>query len=119
MPHQMANKRLSRTQGPRRALLRRLTTSVFLHEHTDTPLPRPSGMRSFIGDAITPISAFLALAQPGRSCLLESVEGMDRISRYSFIGIDYLESRVFDDEPAMLDGIRALVGKYDIDTSAL
>ena len=68
---------------------------------------------------ITPISAFLALAQPGRSCLLESVEGTDRISRYSFIGIDYLESRVFDDDPAMLDGIRELIGKYDLDTSAL
>jgi anthranilate synthase component 1 len=76
-------------------------------------------MRSFIADAITPISAFLALAQPGRSCLLESVEGTDRISRYSFIGIDYLESRVFDDDPAMLDGIRALIGKYELDTSAL
>ena len=32
MPHQMANKRLSRTQGPRRALLRSLATSFFLHE---------------------------------------------------------------------------------------
>jgi anthranilate synthase component I len=76
-------------------------------------------MRSFIADAITPISAFLALAQPGRSCLLESVEGTDRISRYSFIGIDYLEARVFDDDPAMLAGIRALIGKYQLDTSAL
>jgi anthranilate synthase component I len=86
---------------------------------SEDPLSLHSAMRSFIADAITPISAFLALAQPGRSCLLESVEGSDRISRYSFIGIDYLESRVFDDDPAMLDGIRALVGKYDIDTSAL
>ena len=36
MPHQMANKRLSRTQGPRRALLRSLTTSFFLHERIET-----------------------------------------------------------------------------------
>jgi len=36
MPHQMANKRLSRTQGPRRALLRSLTTSFFLHEKIET-----------------------------------------------------------------------------------
>ena len=86
---------------------------------SEDPLSLQSTMRSFIADAITPISAFLALAQPGRSCLLESVEGTDRISRYSFIGIDYLESRVFDDDPAMLDRIRALIGKYDIDTSAL
>ena len=41
----------------------------------------------------------LALAQPGRSCLLESVEGTDRISRYSFIGLDYLEAARFDDDP--------------------
>jgi anthranilate synthase component 1 len=86
---------------------------------SEDPLSLHSAMRSFIADAITPISAFLALAQPGRSCLLESVEGTDRISRYSFIGIDYLESKVFDDDPAMLDGIRALIGKYELDTSAL
>jgi anthranilate synthase component I len=85
----------------------------------EDPLSLHSAMRSFIADAITPISAFLALAQPGRSCLLESVEGTDRISRYSFIGIDYLESKVFNDDPAMLDGIRALIGKYELDTSAL
>jgi anthranilate synthase component 1 len=85
----------------------------------EDPLSLHSAMRSFIADAITPISAFLALAQPGRSCLLESVEGTDRISRYSFIGIDYLESVVFDDDPAMLASIRGLIGKYQVDTSAL
>ena len=36
MPHQMANKRLSRTQGPRRALLRSLAPSFFLHEKIET-----------------------------------------------------------------------------------
>ena len=86
---------------------------------SEDPLSLQSVMRSFIADAITPISAFLALAQPGRSCLLESVEGTDRISRYSFIGIDYLESAVYDDDPHMIAGIRALIGKYSIDTSAL
>src|ERR1700692_4651117 len=85
----------------------------------DDPLSLTSITRTFVADAITPISAFLALAQPGRSCLLESVEGTDRISRYSFIGIDYLESKVFDDDPAMLDSIRALIGKYELDTAAL
>ena len=86
---------------------------------SDEPLSLHSAMRSFIADAITPISAFLALAQPGRSCLLESVEGSDRISRYSFIGIDYLEATVFDNDPAMIGAIRALIGKYRVDTSAL
>jgi anthranilate synthase component 1 len=85
----------------------------------EDPLSLHSAMRSFIADAITPISAFLALAQPGRSCLLESVEGTDRISRYSFIGIDYLEATIFDDDPEMIRAIRALIGKYHIDTSAL
>jgi anthranilate synthase component 1 len=50
---------------------------------------------------------------------LESVEGTDRISRYSFIGIDYLEAGVFDESPEMLAQIRSLIGKYAVDTSAL
>jgi large subunit ribosomal protein L17 len=36
MPHQIAKKRLSRTQGPRRALLRSLATSFFKHEKIET-----------------------------------------------------------------------------------
>jgi anthranilate synthase component 1 len=86
---------------------------------SDDPLSLQSVTRSFVADAITPISAFLALAQPGRSCLLESVEGTDRISRYSFIGIDYLEATVFDDDPEMIAHIRALIGKYHVDTHGL
>ena len=39
-------------------------------------------------DLLTPIGAFLALARPGESCLLESVEHGGRISRYSFLGLD-------------------------------
>ena len=86
---------------------------------SDEPLTLQSVTRSFVADAITPISAYLALAQPGRSCLLESVEGTDRISRYSFIGLDYLEATVFDDDPEMIAHIRALIGKYRLDPSAL
>jgi anthranilate synthase component 1 len=86
---------------------------------SDDPLSLQSVTRSFVADAITPISAYLALAQPGRSCLLESVEGTDRISRYSFIGFDYLEATVFDDDPEMIAHIRELIGKYHLDTSAL
>ena len=36
MPHQVANKRLSRTDGHRKALLRNLATSFFLHEKIET-----------------------------------------------------------------------------------
>jgi anthranilate synthase component 1 len=85
----------------------------------DEPLRLISVTRSFIADSLTPITAYLALATPGRSCLLESVEGTDRISRFSFIGTDYLESRTFDEEPNMLAAIRALIGTYRIDTSTL
>jgi anthranilate synthase component 1 len=85
----------------------------------DEPLRLISVTRSFIADALTPITAYLALATPGRSCLLESVEGTDRISRFSFIGTDYLESRAFDDQPDMLAAVRALIATYRIDTSTL
>ena len=85
----------------------------------EDPLSLQSATRTFVADAITPISAYLALAQPGRSCLLESVEGSDRMSRFSFIGLDYLEAASFDDDPAMLERIRALIGKYRLDTSDL
>jgi anthranilate synthase component 1 len=76
-------------------------------------------VREFVADALTPISAYLALATPGRSCLLESVEGTDRIARYSFIGLDYLETLTFDDDPAMLETIRALLRSYRLDAMGL
>ena len=76
-------------------------------------------MREFVADTLTPISAYLALATPGRSCLLESVEGTDRIARYSFLGLDYLETVALDDDPQMLDRIRAIVGRYGVERSGL
>jgi len=85
----------------------------------DDPLSLYSVTRSFIADSLTPIQAYLALAQPGRSCLLESVEGTDRISRFSFIGIDYLEARTFDDDPGMIGHIREMLASYRVDTSDL
>ena len=64
-----------------------------LTQPTDIPpLHLVPVVREFVADALTPISAYLALATPGRSCLLEWVEGTDRIARYSFIGLDYLET---------------------------
>src|ERR1700722_8852358 len=74
---------------------------------------------SFVADSITPISAYLALAQPGRSCLLESVEGTERISRFSFIGIDYLESFSIDRAPQMLDTLRRALRRYSLDRTDL
>ena len=85
----------------------------------DDPLSLISVTRSFVADSITPISAYLALAQPGRSCLLESVEGTERISRYSFVGLDYLEAFEIDGDPAMLGKIRSAIGRYRLDTGGL
>ena len=85
----------------------------------DEPLSLTSITRSFVADSITPISAYLALAQPGRSCLLESVEGTERISRFSFVGLDYLETFAIDRDPLMLEKIRAAVARYRLDRADL
>jgi len=85
----------------------------------DDPLSLVSIARTFVADSITPISAYLALAQPGRSCLLESVEGTERISRFSFVGLDYLESFSLDGDPGMLDAIRSVLRRYRLDRSDL
>jgi anthranilate synthase component 1 len=83
------------------------------------PLQLTPVVREFVADTLTPISAYLALATPGRSCLLESVEGTDRIARFSLLGLDYLETASIDGDPAMLDRIRAIVARYDVERSDL
>ena len=44
--------------------------------------------REISADLETPVSAYLKIARPPYSFLLESVEGGERIARYSFIGTD-------------------------------
>ena len=44
--------------------------------------------REIIADLETPVSAFLKINRGGNSFLLESVEGGQRLARYSFIGTD-------------------------------
>src|ERR1700694_5499327 len=87
--------------------------------NADEPLSLTSVTRSFVADSLTPIAAYLALAQPGRSCLLESVEGTERISRFSFVGLDYLETFAIDRDPRMLERIRAAVGRHALDRDDL
>src|ERR1700681_2985825 len=42
---------------------------------------------TFTADTLTPVSAYLRLAQNSRyACLLESVEGGEKIARYTFVG---------------------------------
>ncbi len=86
---------------------------------TTEPLRLLPVIREFVADTLTPISAYLALATPGRSCLLESVEGTDRIARFSFLGLDYLETVSIDDDPQMLERIRAILARYHVDRGGL
>ena len=63
-------------------------------------------------DVLTPIGAYAALAQPRASCLLESVESGGRISRYSFIGLDYRAVRDFDSGRELYDEVRAFIDAH-------
>ena len=47
--------------------------------------------REINADLETPVSAYLKVARPPHSFLLESVEGGERLARYSFIGTEPLE----------------------------
>jgi anthranilate synthase component I len=69
-------------------------------------------IRTLPADVLSPIGAYLALATAGSSCLLESVEHGGRLSRYSFVGLDYLAAESFEATPALLDNVRALVNAY-------
>ncbi len=53
-----------------------------------TALPRVARVRELPADLETPVSAYLKLRGRGPSYLLESVEGGERLGRYSFIGLE-------------------------------
>src|SRR5690348_13817873 len=44
--------------------------------------------REMLSDALTPVTAFRLLAEAGPAFLLESVEGGERLGRYSFVAAD-------------------------------
>jgi len=72
--------------------------------------------RSIAADTLTPIAAYAELATPGASCLLESVESAGgRISRYSFIGIDYVDAQSFEGGADVIERVRAFVRRYRIE----
>ncbi|HEY8172686.1 MAG TPA: anthranilate synthase component I, partial [Dehalococcoidia bacterium] len=57
--------------------------------------------REIIADLETPVSAYLKVARGKHSFLLESVEGGERLARYSFIGTEpYRVLRTGDDVTA-------------------
>ncbi|MDQ2909295.1 MAG: 50S ribosomal protein L17 [Candidatus Eremiobacteraeota bacterium] len=53
MPHQIAQKRLSRTDGHRRALLRSLATSFFKHEKIETTSSKAKEISKVVDRLIT------------------------------------------------------------------
>ena len=67
---------------------------------------------TFPADVLTPIGAYLALGTPGASCLLESVEHGGKLSRYSFVGLDYRFTGTFDATAHQLDDIRGALAPH-------
>ncbi|HEY6485929.1 MAG TPA: anthranilate synthase component I family protein [Candidatus Cybelea sp.] len=73
-------------------------------------------VRVLPSDVLTPIGAYRALASPQTSCLLESVESGGRISRYSFIGIDYCDAAEFAADAQLYPRVREFVAKHRIES---
>ncbi len=61
---------------------------------------------------MTPIGAYLALGTPGASSLLESVEAGGKLSRYSFIGLDYDGVAAFEATSDVIDRVRSHIDAY-------
>jgi anthranilate synthase component 1 len=70
--------------------------------------------REIVADLETPVSAFLKINHAGNSFLLESVEGGERLARYSFIGTDPYKTLCTNaaNAPDPLAGIAAEFKKY-------
>ncbi|MBV8490276.1 MAG: chorismate-binding protein [Candidatus Eremiobacteraeota bacterium] len=71
--------------------------------------------RTIPSDVLTPIGAYLELQQPGAACMLESVDPGGRLSRYSFVGLDYLAVADFDATADLYDRVRAFVSAHRVD----
>ena len=65
---------------------------------------------TFTADTLTPVSAYVRLAHDARyACLLESVEGGERLGRYSFIGFgDAMQVRLDHESWLIGDEVRAV-----------
>jgi anthranilate synthase component I len=73
-------------------------------------------IREISADLETPISVYMKLRGDGASFLLESVEGGERIARYSFIGIKPRAQYIIrGNEIETKDGDRARITSYDGD----
>src|SRR5204863_7492288 len=64
-------------------------------------------VREIPADLETPVSAFLKLKGHGARFLLESVELVQNLGRYSIIGLDYLRNiMVLPDQVIVVEGLR-------------
>jgi anthranilate synthase component 1 len=72
--------------------------------------------REIVADLETPVSAFLKIRGSGYSFLLESVEGGERLARYSFIGTDPYRVIKIDSEDKTdpLSAVAIELGKYKL-----
>ena len=71
--------------------------------------------KSVIADFLTPVSAFLKLEKNrSHAFLLESIEGGERIARYSFLGVEpFLITRYRDGQPAnFIQNLRATMNRF-------
>src|SRR5215471_5394445 len=71
--------------------------------------------KSVIADFLTPVSAFLKLEKnQSHAFLLESIEGGERIARYSFLGVDpFLIKRHGNGQPAdFMQDLRATMNRF-------
>src|ERR1041384_1075148 len=71
--------------------------------------------KSVIADFLTPVSAFLKLEKDrSHAFLLESIEGGERIARYSFLGGGpFLIKRYRDGRPAdFMENLRATMARF-------
>jgi len=71
--------------------------------------------KSVIADFLTPVSAFLKLEKDrSHAFLLESIEGGERIARYSFLGGDpFLIKRYRDGQPPdFMENLRATMARF-------
>jgi len=74
--------------------------------------------REALADTLTPVSAFAALAATGPAYLLESVEGGERLGRYSFVAADPMAIITIHDGAARLaneSGSQVLPGRDPLD----
>src|ERR1700722_5424388 len=59
----------------------------------------------FTADLLTPVGAYLRLAKHARyACLLESVEGGEKIARYTFVGANPVEVFRYVNGACVLEG---------------